>query len=113
MSIPLDIHVLDTLANHDAAKIRKYALLFIQSMDDILAQIDVAIDSKDIAQLGAMGHRAKSTALNIGAADFSQQCMLLEQAAHNQDSSTALAVAQTLRPMFGPIHAAITRHIAS
>lgn len=113
MTTSLDLHVLDSLANHDAAKIRKYALLFLQSMDDVLAQIEVAIDNKDIPQLGAMGHRAKSTALNVGAAEFSHQCMLLEQASQNHDSSTALAIAQTLRPLFGPLRAAITLHIAN
>ncbi len=113
MSHALDLSVLDALANHDAAKVRKYALLFMQSLDDVLAKIDVAILSKDIAKLGAMGHRAKSTALNVGAADFAQQCLLLERAAHDQKDAVALEIAQTLRQLYVPIQQAITQHLAS
>jgi HPt (histidine-containing phosphotransfer) domain-containing protein len=111
MTLSLDLSVLEELAGHDAAKVRRYALLFIQSLEDVLAQIDGAVASQDLALLGDMGHRAKSTALNIGASAFAHECLLLEQAARSQDSATSLAIAKSLRPLFVPIHAAILRHL--
>ena len=102
-----DFSALKTIANHDEAKLRKYAQLFIASLEDVLAQVDDGIGRADIALLGAMGHRAKSTALNIGAADFGHQCLLLEQAAAGGDVAATLALAQSLRPMFLPIRAAL------
>jgi HPt (histidine-containing phosphotransfer) domain-containing protein len=113
MSSALNFSVLEDLANHDAAKVRKYALLFIQSLEEVLANIDDAIVRQDIAQLGAMGHRAKSTALNIGATEFAGQCLLLEQAGHAGDSAKALAIAHNLRSLFAPIHTAITAYLAN
>lgn len=107
MTIAFDYSALKALANHDEAKLRKYSLLFIASLEDVLAQVDDGIDRSDIALLRAMGHRAKSTALNIGAADFGHQFLLLEQAATAGDGPAAIALAQSLRPMFMPIRAAL------
>jgi HPt (histidine-containing phosphotransfer) domain-containing protein len=113
MSPEFNLSVLEDLANHDAAKVRKYALLSIQSLEEVLAKIDDAIVRRDISQLGAMGHRAKSTALNIGATEFARQCLLLEQAGHAGDGATALAIAHDLRDLFVPIHTAINAHLTS
>lgn len=107
MTMAFDYSALKTLANHDEAKLRKYAQLFIASLEDVLAQVDDGVIRADMTLLGAMGHRAKSTALNIGAADFGHQCLLLEQAATARDVSGAIALAQSLRPMFLPIRAAL------
>jgi HPt (histidine-containing phosphotransfer) domain-containing protein len=113
MAPEFNLSVLEDLANHDAAKVRKYALLSLQSLEEVLAKIDDAILRQDIAQLGAMGHRAKSTALNIGATEFSGQCLLLEKAGHAGDGATALAIAHNLRALFEPIHTAISAYLAS
>jgi HPt (histidine-containing phosphotransfer) domain-containing protein len=107
----LDLSVLDTLANHDAAKLRKYSLLFIASLEEVLVQVDDGIARADSALLGAMGHRAKSTALNIGATAFSTQCLLMEQAATAHDTAVTIALAHSLRPMFLPIRAALLQHL--
>lgn len=113
MTHTLDLSVLEELANHDPAKVRKYALLFIQSLEDVLAQIDGAVARHDLTLLGNMGHRAKSTAMNIGASAFAHECLLLEQAARALDSAASLAIAKNLRPMFAPIHAAVLRHVGA
>ena len=107
MNMAFDYSTLKALANHDEAKLRKYSQLFIASLEDVLAQVDDGVNRADLALLGAMGHRAKSTALNIGAAEFGHQCLLLEQAAAACDVSGAIALAQSLRPMFLPIRTAL------
>ncbi len=111
MAMTLDLSVLNTLANHDAAKLRKYSLLFIASLEEVLAQVDDGMARVDCTLLGAMGHRAKSTALNIGATGFSTQCLLMEQAATAHDTAAAMALAHTLRPLFLPIRAALLQHL--
>ena len=103
----LDLSVLDALVGNDATKFRKFALLFISSMETVLSQVDTA------ATLGAMGHRAKSTALNIGATAFSRQCLSLEQTARAQKVDEATAIANGLRPMFTAICQAIQQRLGS
>ena len=107
----LDLSVLDALVGNDAAKFRKFALLFISSMETVLSQVDAAAAQQDMATLGAMGHRAKSTALNIGATAFSRQCLLLEQTARANNVDEATAIAHGLRPMFTAICQAINQRL--
>lgn len=109
----LDLGVLDALVGHDAAKFHKFARLFIHSMETVMAEVDGAIAQEDLSILAAMGHRAKSTALNIGATAFSQQCLLMEQAARAQETAAALSIAHTLRPQFAAICSAIEQRLAS
>ena len=111
MTHSLDFSVLEDLANHDAAKVRKYALLFVSSLEEVLVLIDGGIANADTALLGAMGHRAKSTARNIGATELADQCLRLEEAAKANDAATAIAVAQSLRALFLPIRAELLAHL--
>jgi two-component system sensor histidine kinase/response regulator len=109
----LDLSVLEKMVGNDAAKFNKFARLFITSMQDVLQQIDDAMARSDLAALSAMGHRAKSTALNIGASGFSEQCRLLEKAAGAGDSATSLALAQSLRPLFEVIRQTIEQRLTA
>jgi two-component system sensor histidine kinase/response regulator len=111
MTHSLDLSVLEDLANHDAAKVRKYALLFVSSLEEVLLHIDGGIARDDIALLGAMGHRAKSTARNIGASDLADQCLRLENAAKANDLVAAVALAQSLRVLFVPIRAELLSYL--
>ncbi len=103
----LDLSVLEKMVAGNPAKFRKFALLFISSMTDVLTQVDSAVASGDLPALAAMGHRAKSTALNVGATGLSGQCLQLEQAAHAGQQAQAVAIAQGLRPTFAAICEAI------
>lgn len=109
----LDLSVLDALVGHDAAKFQKFARLFMDSMETVMAEIDTAIAQENLSVLVAMGHRAKSTALSIGAAAFSQQCLLMEKAACAQDGPAALRIARTLRPQFAATCSAIEQRLAA
>ncbi len=112
-TLGLDLSVLDALVGNDAAKFRKFALLFISSMETVLNEVDSACAAQDMGTLGAMGHRAKSTALNIGATAFSRQCLLLEQTARAQKVDEATSIANGLRPMFTAICQAIHQRLAA
>lgn len=99
----LDLSVLETLVNNDPGKLKKFALLFIESIEAVLSQVDLAIASQDLPTLVAMGHRAKSTAKSIGAEAFSNNCLSLEQTARAGKSAEALEIASNLRPQFESI----------
>lgn len=107
-----DLSVLEQLAGCDAARFRKYALLFITSIEDVLSQVDDAVSRGDLEALCAMGHRAKSTARNIGAAGLADQCLRLEQLAAARERDAALATARELRPLYTVVRAALELRLA-
>ena len=111
--VELDLSVLETLVNHDPVKFKKFALLFIDSIETVLNEIDAGIATKNLSTLMGMGHRAKSTAKNIGAEAFSTQCLRLEQTARAEDIEAALQIAAGLRPQFESIREAILQRLAS
>ena len=111
--VVLDLSVLEALVNHDATKFRKFALLFISSIDTVLTEVDAAIAQNNLPLLVAMGHRAKSTARNIGAEAFANQCALLESLGRAQYEYAALQVARDMRPAFEIIRLAIEQRLAS
>lgn len=107
----LDLSVLDALVGHDAAKFRKFAQLFMRSVEGVMAEVDTAIAQEDMAQLAAMGHRAKSTALNIGATEFANQCIAMEKAARVNDVALAVEIGRSLRPLFDGIGRAFAQRL--
>ncbi len=108
----LDLSVLETLVNHDPVKFKTFALLFIDSIETVLQEIDSAISAQDLPTLMGMGHRAKSTAKSIGADAFSEQCLRLEQTARARDLPAALEIAMGLRPQFETICEAIRQRLS-
>ncbi len=107
----LDLSVLDALVGHDATKFRKFAQLFMRSVEGVMAEVDAAVAQQDMAKLAAMGHRAKSTALNIGATEFANQCIAMEQAARLRDVESAVAIGRSLRPLFDGIGRAFAQRL--
>lgn len=107
----LDLAVLDVLVGHDPVKFRKFALLFVESVGAVLQEIDAAVPNNDLAVMVAMGHRAKSTARNIGAVEFADLCLALETAAKAKNLESALSIAAELRPSFDRICQAIDERL--
>ncbi len=107
----LDLSVLDALVGNDASKFRKFAQLFMSSVGGVMAEVDTAIAEEDMPKLAAMGHRAKSTALNVGAHAFATQCIAMENTARLRDVAAALALAQGLRPLFDEIGRAFAQRL--
>ena len=108
----LDLSVLDRMVGNDPARFRKFALLFLQSVGDVMDQVDQALLAEDLAALGALGHRAKSTSMNVGAATLARQCGALEFAAQQQDRVGAYAIARGLRPLLEVVRTAIEQRLA-
>lgn len=108
----LDLSVLDRMVGKDPIRFRKFALLFLQSIGDVLDQVDQALAAEDLAALAGLGHRAKSTSMNVGAAGLARQCLAMESAALQQDRAAAYAVARGLRPLLELVRAAIDQRLA-
>jgi PAS domain S-box-containing protein len=80
-------------------KMRKYALLFLRSARDGLAEVDAALAGEDLAQLSELGHRIKSSARAVGAMQFGNLCLALEQVRKDADTANARQLVQQLHAM--------------
>ncbi|MYM34695.1 response regulator [Duganella sp. FT94W] len=107
---PVALFDVDTLAqtfDGKAEKMRKYALLFLSSARDGLAEMDEALAMEDLAHLAEVGHRIKSAARAVGAMRFGNLCYALEQVRHDADTGNASRLIQELHAMF----AVLEQHI--
>ena len=98
-----ELTVLDDLVDNDPEVFKKFTQMFIDSFETALANIDTALAKGDLTALCAMGHRAKSTARNIGAMALGRECELLESITSRTNLQEATRVAISLRPMFEAI----------
>ncbi|MYM70501.1 hybrid sensor and regulator, partial [Pseudoduganella sp. FT55W] len=80
-------------------KMRKYAVLFLSSARDGLAEMDEALAMEDLAHLSELGHRTKSAARAVGAMQFGNLCYALEQVRHDADAANARRLVQELHAM--------------
>jgi hypothetical protein len=96
-------------------KMRKYALLFLSSARDGLAEMDEALAMEDLAHLSELGHRTKSAARAVGAMQFGNLCWRWNRCATTPTPPTPPAGAGAARHAgrAGPAHRAGTAGIRS
>ncbi len=70
----LDLATLALTFGNDAVKMRKYALLFLDTARDGIAEMEQAMALEDLGRLADLGHRSKSSALAVGAHAFAAIC---------------------------------------
>ena len=91
----IDVAALALTFGGNPVKMRKYALLFIESAHEAMADIGEALARADNARLADLGHRLKSLAKAVGAFDFAGLCEALEaQRASVGTTQAALLVAR-------------------
>ena len=83
--VAVDMAVLRQMFHNNNALVRKFGLKFIEVANDTLAEMKEAQSKKDLAELGRLGHKLKSSARTIGASSFADLCEGLEKA--NTDSN--------------------------
>nr|WP_315400250.1 CHASE domain-containing protein [uncultured Duganella sp.] len=89
-------------------KMRKYALLFVDSARDGLREIDAALAVGDLVLLSELGHRIKSSARAVGAMRFGNLCMALERVRADADAANARRLVAQMHAMLEVLE----RHIA-
>jgi signal transduction histidine kinase/CheY-like chemotaxis protein/CHASE1-domain containing sensor protein/HPt (histidine-containing phosphotransfer) domain-containing protein len=92
-------------------KMRKYALLFLQSARDGMKEVDAALAQQDLVQLSELGHRIKSSARAVGAMQFGNLCLALEQGRKDADVSNARQLVQQMHAMLAVLDAHIEQEL--
>jgi HPt (histidine-containing phosphotransfer) domain-containing protein len=64
----------DVGAGNKPDKMRKYAMMFLDSARDSLAEVDAALAQADSKRLAELGHRIKSSSRAVGAMQFRGTC---------------------------------------
>lgn len=105
----VDLQVLEEYVGSAPKDLRHFAQLAITSLAAALAPVAQAMATGDLRTLQASGHRAKSTAVHIGAQDFADTCRALEEAARLGQAEQALALAGQLQTRFVPLEQALAR----
>ena len=89
-------------------KMRKYALLFVESARDGMREVDAALAQDDLVALSELGHRIKSSARAVGAMQFGNLCLALERVRSDPDTANARRLVAQMHAML----AVLDRHIA-
>ncbi len=95
----IDLAVLAKAVSHNPEKIRKFALMFVSSMHNTMAEVAATLAHADMVGVAALGHRAKSSARMVGATGFADLCQALEQCKHAGDYDKACGIVAQMRPL--------------
>ena len=87
----VDFEALAASFGGERERMSKYAFLFVSSARDALAEIDAALERGDMARVGAVAHRVKSSARAVGAGAFASLCEEIEAQAGRPAQARALA----------------------
>jgi two-component system, sensor histidine kinase and response regulator len=105
--VAIDLTVLGHMVANDVGQIRKFAFMFIETARNILAEMDAARNRRDLAMLGGLGHKLKSSASIVGALGLADLCQALETAGKADDWQQAEQMLVQLPPLLE----AITRQV--
>ncbi len=107
-ALAIDLTILANNVKNDKAKVRKFALKFIEMARMTLSEMDDAQAHRDLALLGGLGHKLKSSASTVGALVFAEMCKALEAAGKSGDWPHA----ELLLPQLHRLLEEISRQVA-
>lgn len=84
----IDLSYLNQIAFDDPVKVRKFALIFLESAHETMAEMDKAFIKDDAASISQQGHKLKSAARAIGAIALAEKCEIIEKAGKVDDIVT-------------------------
>ncbi|TWI86058.1 signal transduction histidine kinase [Roseibium hamelinense] len=82
---PLDLSALQEVFGDDGETIRDVLADFLDPAWDIIAEIESGYEMRNASEIGAAGHKLKSSAKAVGAHALSDLCLSLEKAAKGED----------------------------
>lgn len=94
----LDLAALGLTFGGEPLKMRKFALLFVESARAGMAEMAQALQQQDLAQLAELGHRTKSSARAVGAVGFAALCEAMEALRHGGDLEQAACLLARMQP---------------
>jgi two-component system, sensor histidine kinase and response regulator len=106
----IDLAVLGRMVNNDPEKIRRFAERFVETARQTLAEIDTALEQLDMAKLGEIGHRTKSSARAVGALSFGDLCQTLESFKRREDAAQARQIAAQMSDLLARISQRVAEH---
>lgn len=95
----INLAILGHLVSDDPVRVRKFALNFLETARETLDEMDAAHTDSDLAALGGLGHKLKSSARTVGAMGFADLCQALESTGKANDLSQAGMLLRQLRPL--------------
>ena len=104
-SAGVDRSALARLVNFDEAKIKRFALKFVENSRATLIEMQNASRQSDLIALGRLAHRLKSSAATVGAEAFSRACQELESTCQKNDAAHATQMVAELAPALEGVHA--------
>ena len=110
--VAIDLTILAQNVKNDKAKVRKFAHKFIEMARTNLAEMDDAQARRDLAQLGGLGHKLKSSASTVGALVFADLCKALEAAGKSGDWPHAELVLPQLHQLLEEISRQVAEELA-
>jgi signal transduction histidine kinase/CheY-like chemotaxis protein/HPt (histidine-containing phosphotransfer) domain-containing protein len=81
---PIDLEQLQSLVGNDAATVREFLDLFVDSSGPVLQQVDDAIASREAKALQSASHSLKGSAASVGSREVAELARELEDAAKQQ-----------------------------
>ncbi|WP_426162109.1 CHASE domain-containing protein [Pseudoduganella sp. R-34] len=94
-----DLRALAQTFGNKPEKMRKYANMFIDSAQEGLREVQVALEAGDIVRLSELGHRIKSSARAVGAMSFADLCLALEKMVPADGIDRARAIVSQMQPL--------------
>lgn len=109
----IDLSVLAELVGGNRSKMHEFALKFLASARNDMAEIDAALQRNDRASLGALGHHNKGPAGMVGAQGLVRLCQELEAHARNGgDAGHAGDIVARMHALLDRIGERIDRNLA-
>jgi two-component system, sensor histidine kinase and response regulator len=101
----VDRSALAKLVNYDEAKIKRFALKFVENSRATLVEMQNTSRHSDLIALGRLAHRLKSSAATVGAEGFSRACKELESTCQKNDAALAAQMVAELAPALEGVNA--------
>lgn len=108
-----DLEVLAELVGGNRLKMREFALKFLASARQDMAEVEAALERKDLAALDALGHHIKSPARMAGAMGFAMLCEALQKYSKDGGSIEQIrGVVSQMRPLLDRINERVDKDLA-
>ncbi len=109
----LDMHTLSMTFGGNPVKMRKYALLFLESAHSTMDELHEALAGGDFQRMADLGHRIKSAARAVGAMGFGDLCQSLESLREDGNGEHARTVVDCMNALLARLDSHVDREVTA